>query len=94
MMRKKELIERATERSGIKKKWVKPAIEAALAEMGEALANDRELNLPPFGKVRLQRTKQLTNAKVMVLKVRQNLATGDHGPTEEPPKDPLAEAAE
>lgn len=93
MMRKKELIERAAERSGVKKKWAKPAIEALLAEMGEALANDRELNLPPLGKVRIQRSKEMANAKVMVLKLRQAKAATSPAPGTDP-KDPLAEAAE
>ena len=71
VMRKKELIALVVERSGIKKKDAKPVIESMLAVLGEAMADNRELVLPPFGKVKIQREKQLPNGRVMVVKVRQ-----------------------
>ena len=71
MLRKKELIERVVARSGVKKKDAKPAIEAMLAVLGEALAAGEDLNLQPLGKVMVKRTKELPNAKVMVCRIRQ-----------------------
>ncbi|MCG7492007.1 HU family DNA-binding protein [Thalassobius sp. Cn5-15] len=87
-MKKPELIDMIVEKTGVKKRDVKPAIEAALDILGEALAEGRELNLQPFGKVRINRLKELSGARVMNLKVRQKIKI------EEDVKDPLAEPAE
>ncbi|TMM54387.1 HU family DNA-binding protein [Sulfitobacter sabulilitoris] len=72
ILRKKELIDRVVERSGIKKKDAKPVVEAMLAELGEALAENRELVLPPFGKFKIKREKTMPNGRAMVVKVRQS----------------------
>ena len=74
-MRKKELIDLVVERSGIKKKDAKPVVEATLAVLGEALAEARELNLQPLGKVMVRREKEMPNGRVLVTKIRQSLAT-------------------
>ena len=74
-MRKKELIERVVARSGIKKKSVKPVLEAVLAELGEALADDRELVLPPFGKAKINRKKMLAKGRIIIVKLRQSLVS-------------------
>lgn len=70
-LRKKELIDDVVARSGIKKKDAKPVIEAMLAAMGEALAEKRELILPPFGKLKVRREKDMPNARVLTAKIRQ-----------------------
>lgn len=72
VMKKKELIDKAVARSGIKKKDAKLVVEALLAEVGEALAAGRDLNLPPLGRVRINRQKELANGRVIIVKVRQN----------------------
>lgn len=72
MMRKKELIDQVVARSGLKKKDVKPAVEMTLAVLGEALADNRELNLPPFGKLKVRREKHLANGRIVVAKIRQS----------------------
>jgi len=77
VLRKKELIERVVARSGVKKKDAKPAIEAMLAVLGEALAAGEDLNLQPLGKVMVKRTNQQKNAKVMVCRIRQRLVVDD-----------------
>jgi len=86
-MKKKELIDVVTERSGIKKKDAKPVVEAMLAVLGQAISDGRELNLQPLGKVKINRQKDVQGGKVTVLKVRQSDRASE-------PKDPLAEAAE
>lgn len=73
-LRKKELVEKIVLRSGIKKRDAKPVIEAMLAELGETLASGRELQLPPFGRVMINREKDVPNGKVMVVKIRQKTA--------------------
>ena len=87
-LRKAELIEMVVERSGVKKRDAKPAIEAALDILGEALADGRELNLKPLGKLKVNRVKQLSNAQVIICKIRRGLGLDKDA------KDPLAEAAE
>ena len=88
-MKKVELLEKVVERSGLKKRDVKPAVEAALAVLGEALAEGRALNLRPLGKIKVTKVKKLANGQVLIARVRQPLAN----PTETVP-DPLADAAE
>lgn len=70
-MKKVELVDAVVERSGIKKKFAKPAIEAALAILGEALSEGRDLNLRPLGKVKVQRSKEVANAQVLTARIRR-----------------------
>lgn len=72
-MKKVQLIDAVVERSGVKKKYAKPAIEAALAVLGEALAEGQGLNLRPLGKVKIQRQKDVSNGRVITVRVRQPL---------------------
>ncbi len=71
MLKKPEFIDRAVARTEVKKRDAKPAIEAALAVLAEALENGEELNLPPMGKMRVVKTKDIgEGAVVMTLKLR------------------------
>lgn len=72
MMRKKELIETVVERSGLKKKDVKPVVEMMLTVLGDAIADNRELNLPPLGRLKIRREKKLPNGRIVVAKIRQS----------------------
>ncbi len=79
-MKKKELIDLVVERSDIKKKFAKPVVEAMLAVLGETIAEGRELNLQPLGKLRINRAEEKSNGRVIVCKIRQSLsAQGDDG---------------
>ncbi len=70
-LRKKELFELVVARSGMKKKVVKPVVEAMLAVLAEGFAEQREMNLPPLGKMKVQRGKELHDGRALVLKLRQ-----------------------
>ncbi|KAA9008956.1 HU family DNA-binding protein [Histidinibacterium aquaticum] len=70
-LKKKAFIDRVVDRCGGKKRDVKPAVEAALEVLGEAIANGEELNLPPLGKVKINRQKEVANAHVYVCKLRR-----------------------
>lgn len=72
-LKKVDLVNEVVERSGIKKKFAKPAIEAALAVLGEALAEGRGLNLRPMGKLKIMRSKDVANGTVMTARIRQPL---------------------
>lgn len=73
-MRKKELIDLVVERSGIKKKDAKPVIEAMLAVLGETIGAGRELNLQPLGKLRINRSEERSNGRIIICKLRQSTA--------------------
>jgi len=71
MLRKKELFEKVVARTSLKKRDVKPAVEAALALIAESLREGRDVNLPPLGKLRVVKSKDLDNgAAVVTLKLR------------------------
>lgn len=71
VLKKPEFLDRAVARTDVKKRDAKPAIEAALAVLSEALSNGEELNLPPMGKLRVVKSKDLgEGVKVMTLKLR------------------------
>ena len=87
-MKKPALIDRVVARTGMKKKDVKPVVEAAMAILGEALEDGREVNFPELGKIKVNREKELSSAKVIICKLRRNKANAGSGPG------PLAKAAE
>jgi len=71
IVKKPEFIDRAVARTDVKKRDAKPAIEAALAVLAEALSNGEEMNLPPMGKLRVVKSKDVGDgAKVLTLKLR------------------------
>lgn len=88
-MKKKELIDLVVERTGVKKRDAKPSVEAALAVLGEVLASGRELNLPPLGKVRINRATDNGGVRVITCRIRQS-----SGKDENVSSDPLAAAEE
>ncbi|WIV51795.1 HU family DNA-binding protein [Marivivens sp. LCG002] len=68
--RKPRFIDRVVERSEMRKREVKPAVEAALAVLAEAIANGEELILPPLGKIKVSREKDFANGTAYVVKIR------------------------
>ncbi|MER5171401.1 HU family DNA-binding protein [Thioclava kandeliae] len=77
-LRKKDLVDRVVERSGLKKPQVKAALDALLEELGEQLAEDTPLILPPLGKLRVTRRDAKGQGEVLVLKLRRS-APASHG---------------
>ncbi|MEL6841435.1 MAG: HU family DNA-binding protein [Pseudomonadota bacterium] len=70
-MKKPELLDAVVARTNLKKRDVKPAVEAALAVIGDALARGEQVNLPPMGKLRVIKSKELgEGAQIMTLKLR------------------------
>ncbi len=95
-VKKKELIDMVVSRSGIKKKDAKPVVEAMMAVLGDALAEGRMLNLQPLGKIKVNRTKEMSGSRVLRCQIRQN-HSGPQGGDDDDDKavnDPLADAAE
>ena len=70
-LKKAVLLDDIVARTNLKKRDVKPAVEAALTILGDALRDGKELNLPPLGKVRVVKGKDLEGgASVLTLKLR------------------------
>ena len=86
-LKKKELIDTVVARSGVKKRDAKPVVEAMLAVLGETIADGRELNLAPMGKLKITRMKKTTKAHIITTRLRRN----DQHQADAP--DPLAQAA-
>lgn len=88
-LRKKDFIDQVVKASGGKKKDVKPIVEAALRELGNALSDGNDLQLPPLGKLKIHKRKELAGAEMLMLKLRRsNAVTASSG------NDPVADAAE
>ncbi len=70
-MKKKDLIAKVTEASGVKRSEAKKVIEATLKELGDALQREEELNLPPLGKMSVNRIREGSGAYVVISKLRR-----------------------
>ncbi len=90
-LKKPELIEAVVARSNVRKKFAKPVIEAMMEVLGEAIAQERELNLEPLGKVKYNRAKEDEKARVLHTRIRQNKPAA---PARESGKETLAERDE
>ena len=71
-LKKRELMDLVVERSDVKKKYAKPVIEAMMEVLGEALAEERPLNLQPMGRVLPQRVKDVGKHRVIITRIRQS----------------------
>ncbi|WP_428925850.1 HU family DNA-binding protein [Marinibacterium sp. SX1] len=87
-LKRNELYDRVAERSGTKRRDVKPVVNALLAVLGETLAEGRGMNLEPMGKLRINRIQDKAKGRTVVCKVRQQ------GDATEGGNDPLAEPGE
>ncbi|WP_234172573.1 HU family DNA-binding protein [Ruegeria pomeroyi] len=91
-LRKRELIDLVVARSDVKKKFAKPAVEAMLAILGEAISQERDLNLQPLGKLKVNRSADKGNGQVIICKLRRSTQAEEE--VEKLDADPLAEPAE
>ena len=91
ILKKKDFMTRATERSGIKKADAKAAIDATLSVLAEALAKGEEIILPPLGKLKVAREKAHPKGRILMLRLQMIPGGADEfaGGTE-----PLAEAGD
>ncbi|MBI1219446.1 MAG: hypothetical protein GC186_12960 [Rhodobacteraceae bacterium] len=90
VMRKKDLVDRVLKRTDTKKKEAREIIDAVLEELGLALTRGDELNLPPLGKAKVNRQRDLVSGEVLIVKLRRAGAGQESG--EESVGAPLADA--
>lgn len=70
-VKKPEFLERVLEKTDVKRRDAKPAIEAALAELATILMAGDEVNIPPLGKLKVVKSKEVgEGAQVLTLKLR------------------------
>ena len=85
---KKEMVDRMVAQSGMKKGDARRALEATMAAMADALREGNDLSLAPLGKLKIARTKDTPNGKMVVLRVKLK------EPVPATLKDTLAEVSE
>lgn len=94
-LKRQELLTLVVKRADIKKKFAKPVLDAVLAVLGEALAEGRDLNLAPLGKVKINRVRELGNGRVIIARIRQGSGGGDReADDDEEMKEVVAEVLE
>lgn len=74
-LRMRDVLERVVDRSGMRKGEARTAIETTMAVIGEAIENGEDIDLPGFGKLKLQREKATARGKTFVLRLVRNSAT-------------------
>jgi nucleoid DNA-binding protein len=89
VLTKKDIIARAVEISGVKKKDARPSVEAALQVVLSSLADGTEVSVPPYGKIRIVKEKDIKGGKMITAKIRVTSGAGSI-----PVAAPLAEAEE
>ncbi|MDZ4094137.1 MAG: HU family DNA-binding protein [Paracoccaceae bacterium] len=67
----KGLIDQVVKATGAKKKSVRDIVEATLASLGAALTKGEDLNLPPLGKAKVSRQRDLIDGEVIIVKLRR-----------------------
>jgi nucleoid DNA-binding protein len=70
-LRLKDLVEQVSSLTGSRKRDVKPVVEATLSALGQALAADRVLALPTFGKARVNRHRESGGGETLTIKLRR-----------------------
>ena len=73
VLRRKELVARIVASSGMKPNAVKTALDAVLVEIGKAVAAGEALNIPPLGKLTVNRSKVVGDRQVMICKLRRKI---------------------
>ena len=85
---KKEMVARMVAQSGMKKGDARRGLEATMAALSDALREGNNLSLAPLGKIKIARSKDTPNGRLVVLRVKLK------DPVPATPKDPLAAASE
>lgn len=72
-IRRKEMVARIVAATGKKPNEVKSVLDGVLEELGKALSAGESLNLPPLGKVTVNRKKTFDDREIVVCKVRRKV---------------------
>ncbi|WP_347313201.1 HU family DNA-binding protein [Defluviimonas sp. SAOS-178_SWC] len=91
VLRKKDLFKRVAAATGAKAGDVRLITEAVLDILGNALSAGEALALPPFGKARVNRQKDLATGEVLIVRLRRG---GQGGQAAQGGNEALEEAGE
>ena len=91
VLKKKDLVEQIVVVTKAKPKDVKLIVDAMLTLVGEALAKGEGLNLPPLGRAKITRQKDLKLGEMITLRLHRG---GGAGKSKTEPAEALAEADE
>lgn len=69
-LKKKELIDRITAKSGMKRGEVRTTLDATLTVLRQALREGCDLSMAPLGKLKIAREKETPNGKLVVCRVK------------------------
>lgn len=79
VLQKRQFLNAVAQRSGMRPAQIKDVVEATLAELGDAIASGQTLALPPLGRARVNRQKDLSGSEVIILRLRRRVGSGDSG---------------
>ncbi|PKP85041.1 MAG: hypothetical protein CVT80_04770 [Alphaproteobacteria bacterium HGW-Alphaproteobacteria-2] len=85
-----DLLAAVAEQSGVKRTDVRKVLDAAFAQMNAAAATGRDLDLSPFGKLRIVKRKVGKSGETLVCRLKLD----DPAAPKKPGKQPLAEPSE
>ena len=71
VLQKRQLVSRIAQRVGRGNSEIRPIVEATLAELGEAISAGQTLALPPLGRARISRQRDVSGAEVIILRLRR-----------------------
>ncbi len=92
ILKKKDFMDRAIEKSGLRKADAKAGVDATLAVLAEALSKGEEIILPPLGKLKVTREKAHPRGKILMLRLQLiPEGPGEFSGGTEPLAEPLAE---
>lgn len=74
--RMKDLLARVAAATGAKPAAVRPAVDATLAALGAALAAGAALNLPPLGRLKVTRSRDVAGGATLQLRLRRGGGRG------------------
>ncbi|WP_168222988.1 HU family DNA-binding protein [Oceanicola sp. D3] len=74
IVKKVELVARVVEATGLKRKDVKPVVEATLQEVNRIIGEGSNLQLPELGKLMIHKRKDVPNGEMVMLKLRRKTA--------------------
>lgn len=77
-LRRKDFVDSVAARSGRKRSEARVIAEAALDVLAEALAQGKEIILPPLGRIRVLKTKDGPRMRILTLRLQQMSEPGEN----------------
>ncbi|MDT1063770.1 HU family DNA-binding protein [Paracoccus sp. CPCC 101403] len=71
VLQKRQFLNRIAQRTGQRNADIRNIVEATLAELGDAIAAGQTLALPPLGRARINRQKDVSGSEVIILRLRR-----------------------